>query len=177
MERIRVSANFFADEFIDPYTYIVEKKREVPKKLIDIAQFIRDKVNQSCTINNWWREYLNLKKTNKYTDLQIAELLEKNSSVFKWRGLRTPRAGVGSPTSQHRLFNAIDISSSGYDGNRWENFVSDNVADLYTLGARRIEDKSIATTWLHIDGRDHSLGIAIRVVDLRTQTKLLRPKR
>ncbi len=56
MKRIKVSDNFYLDEFINPVTYNkfgVKSQRYIRPELIKIAQMIRSYTGLSCEINNW----------------------------------------------------------------------------------------------------------------------------
>lgn len=140
-----VSEHFDIREFVDPQTYKDRGEASIGlinKKLIDIAEFIRTKIEKSVTINNW-----------------------HVGGQFKESGLRHPNTKTGAKLSQHKLGNAIDCKALGYSGNEWYDFVKANAKELFNLGVRRIEDKKLATTWLHIDCKEHGKQ-CIQVVDL-----------
>jgi len=140
-----ISAHFDLREFIDPVTYQARGEDSIGlinKKLIAIAEFVRTKLGKPVTINNW-----------------------HTGGQYKESGLRNPNSKTGAKLSQHKLGNAIDCKVNGYGGNEWYQFVKDNAKELFNLGVRRIEDKNIATTWLHIDCKEHGKK-CIQVVDL-----------
>lgn len=142
---MEVSQYFDLREFIDPVTYKARGDESIGlinKKLIAIADFIRVKLGKPVTINNW-----------------------HTGGQYKESGLRNPNTKTGAKLSQHKLGNAIDCKANGYGGAEWYQFVKDNAKELYDLGVRRIEDKNIATTWLHIDCKEHGKK-CIQVVDL-----------
>lgn len=144
-KKMKASKHFDLREFVDPETWRVrgvESKGLMNQRLFFIADFIREKVGQAVTINNWHL-----------------------GGQFRESGLRNPNTSTGAKLSQHKLGNAIDVKSTGYDGRKWYDFVRANAKELYTLGVRRIEDKSLATTWLHIDCKEHGKQ-CIQVVDL-----------
>lgn len=146
----KVSEHFDLREFIDPVTFQARGEQSIGlinRKLIDIAEFIRSKIGKPVTINNW-----------------------HTGGQFKESGLRNPNSKTGAKYSQHKLGNAIDPKVSGFGGNEWYDFVKQNAKELYNLGARRIEDKTIATTWLHIDCKEHGKK-CIQVVDLTKVTE------
>jgi hypothetical protein len=141
----KVSTHFDIREFVYPEafkTHGVNAITLIDKKLIAIAEFIRIKTGVPITINNW-----------------------HTGGPFKESGLRDPNTTTGAKLSQHKLGKAIDPKAKGYDGQKWYNFVKENAKALYDLGARRIEHKSLATTWLHIDLKEHNKK-CIQVVDL-----------
>lgn len=140
-----VSEHFCIQEFVDPQTFKDRGDSSIGlinRKLIDIAEFVRSKIGKPVTINNW-----------------------HSGGQFKESGLRNPNTKTGAKLSQHKLGNAIDCKALGYSGNEWYKFVKDNAKELYNLGVRRIEDKSLATTWLHIDCKEHGKK-CIQVIDL-----------
>jgi hypothetical protein len=150
MSRIKVSENFFLDEFIDPQTYSESGALSIDfidRKLIAITQFIRTKTGKSVTINNWF-----------------------TGGQFKDSGLRRPDTKTGRPLSQHKIGKAIDVKQAGMNGKAWRKFVEENAKELFNLGVRRIEDETLTPTWLHIDLRPHTLGRVIRVIDLTKET-------
>jgi len=140
-----VSEHFCIQEFVDPKTYKDRGDSSIGlinRKLIDIAEFVRSKIGKPITINNWHA-----------------------GGQFKESGLRNPNTSTGAKLSQHKLGCAIDCKASGYSGDEWEIFVRENAKELYNLGVRRIEDKNLATTWLHIDTKEHGKK-CIQIVDL-----------
>jgi hypothetical protein len=152
-KRIKVTDNFFLDEFIDPLTYndLDNGLSKIDKRLFQIAQFIRIKTGKSVTINNWF-----------------------TGGQFKESGLRRSNTTTGQPLSMHKIGKAIDLKIAGWNGKMWRVFIEANAADLFALGVRRIEDDKLATTWLHIDLKEHTLGKFIRVIDLTKQTALIK---
>lgn len=140
-----VSEHFCIQEFVDPQTFKDRGEDSIGlinRKLIDIAEFIRSKIEKPVTINNWHA-----------------------GGQFKESGLRHPNTKTGAKLSQHKLGNAIDVKALGFSGNEWYEFVKANAKELFNLGVRRIEDKNIAKTWLHIDTKEHGKK-CIQVVDL-----------
>src|SRR5690606_25577634 len=94
-ERIRVSENFYLDEFIDPYTYFTEIDNglsKIDKRLFTIAQLLRDLDGKPKTINNWWSYYKG--KMNTTEIRQIIFNIEHSQAHRKWSGLRTVRCSV-----------------------------------------------------------------------------------
>ncbi|TAJ71168.1 MAG: hypothetical protein EPO45_20325 [Sphingobium sp.] len=144
-KKMKISKNFVLQEFVYPEAFAkhgADAIDFIDKKLIDIAEFIRTKIGVPITINNW-----------------------HTGGQFKESGLRNPNTTTGAKLSQHKLGKAIDTKAKGYDGQKWYDFVKANSKALYDLGVRRIEHKSLATTWLHIDLKEHGKK-CIQVVDL-----------
>jgi hypothetical protein len=135
-QRIKISSNFNLDEFIPKEFYISLER------LVNIAQFIREKTGESVTINNWY-----------------------NGGTLNNRGFRMPNSTVGAPASQHKIMNAIDINIGRWTAAQMLQFIKNNSKELYNLGVRRIEDIKLTPTWLHIDCREHNEK-CINIIDL-----------
>lgn len=143
---MKVSAHFTLEEFINPADFEQHKEESInliDKKLIDIAEFIRTDTGKPVTINNW-----------------------HTGGQYKESGLREKNTTTGAPKSAHKIGKAIDVKVAGFGGKEWYEYVKKNAKKLYQLGARRIEDKSLATTWLHIDTKEHGIPNVITVIDL-----------
>lgn len=172
MKRIKVSENFYLDEFIDPYTYFNTEDNGlslIDKRLFCIAQLLRDYYGKSIRINNWWSYY---KDKIKHLELKtVIELIEDNETLSKWSGIRTKRTDVGSVRSAHRKFKAIDPKGNA---ETFYNIVIENAKDFYELGLRRLEDIKLTPTWLHMDTLNRNTKPnSIRVVDLVRATKTI----
>ncbi len=145
MSANQVSKNFVVQEFINPEAYAKDGDKSISlidPKLIIIAQWVRDDIGKSITINNW-----------------------HSGGIFKESGLRDKNTGTGAKGSQHKLGKAIDPKIAGMTGKMWYDYVKSNVVELYALGLRRIEHYSLATTWCHMDTKEHGKK-CIQVVDL-----------
>lgn len=143
---MQVSKHFDLREFVDPATFEQEGEHSaelIDKKLIDIAEFVREELGKPVAINNW-----------------------HTGGQFKESGLRNQNTSTGAKKSAHKLGKAIDVKSSGMGGKEWYEFVKKHAKKLYDLGLRRIEDKKIATTWCHMDTKEHGKKGVIQVVDL-----------
>ncbi len=178
MERIKVSENFYLDEFVDPDTYFNSAdngRSKVRQGMIDIAQFFRDTTGRAVMINNWWSYY---KKNKDKKDLQdIIDDILKSKTRRKWSGYRSPKCTIGSTRSAHKKEGAIDMKMKGKDG-KWMSgkkmfaLAKKHIDELYDLGLRRLEDPKITKTWLHCDLRNRKQG-AVAVVDLRKVTEFI----
>jgi hypothetical protein len=140
-QRIKLSDNFNLDEFVSREFYTGLER------MVNIAQFIRNKTGQSVTINNWWHK-----------------------GQFNNRGHRMPNTTVGSPTSEHRVMNAADFNIGTMTGAQMVAWVEANAKELYALGVRRMESATLTPTWLHLDCKEHGQK-EIRVIDLKTVVK------
>lgn len=149
-DRIVVSETFFLDEFIDPITYEKEGQNsinKIDKRLITIAQYIRDNIKASVTINSW-----------------------SSGGQYQESGLRQDNTTTGAKLSQHKAGKAIDIKVKGVSSKDILEFVKQHAKQLYDLGLRRIEDISITPTWFHLDLKEHGLGRVIRIIDKVKET-------
>jgi len=148
---MKVSEHFVIQEFVDQATFEAEGENSITfidKNLINIAEFIRTDINKPVTINNW-----------------------HTGGQFKESGLRNANTSTGAKKSAHKLGKAIDVKAKDMGGKEWYEYVVKNAKKLYELGLRRIEDKSIATTWCHMDTKEHGKNGIIQVVDLTKVTE------
>ena len=136
MENLKLTTNFNLDEFLDKVSY------ESLMKIATISQYIRDTTGLPCTINNW-----------------------SSGGQYGFSGFRPVGCTVGSPTSEHRMMNAIDIKIAGMTGKEMLEWAEQHAKELYALGARRFEDSTLAVSWLHVDCREHGEK-CIKIIDL-----------
>lgn len=142
----KISEHFTLEEFINPTDFAEHKEKSIElidPRLIQIADFIREKTGKPVTINDW-----------------------HTGGQFKESGLRESNTTTGAKKSAHKIGKAIDVKVKGFGGKEWYEFVKKYAKELYQLGARRIEDKSLATSWLHIDTKEHGIPNVITVIDL-----------
>lgn len=136
MKRIKVSENFYLDEFINPTTYNkfgYKSQRYIRPELIRIAQCLRSYTGKSCTINDW-----------------------ATGGAYKESGLRDFNTGTGALYSAHKFGAGIDIKIGDLDSFTMANIIIDNYEEIFKpLGVTRIEDpeytKGKNRSWLHID--------------------------
>ena len=181
MERIRISKNFYLDEFIDPYTYFNTWDNGltlVDNRLFDIAQLLRNLYGRPIGINNWWAYYYENKDRLTIDDIiynietrNYLSVNKRSKKIYKWSGTRTDRTKIGSSRSAHRAFKAIDPKGNP---KKYFNIVKDNAEAFYKLGLRRLEDISITSGWLHMDTLERNTKPdSIRVVDLTKCTETI----
>ena len=165
-ERIKVSENFYLDEFICkeiymqivyPKTqeilrtikekgidslYLIIRNGEKLKRLIKIAQFCRSRYNVSATINNW------------------ATGGERNNS-----GWRDQNSTVGAKLSAHKNCEAIDIVFQNLDEKDVFVDVTTNKSTFFNIGVREIEqgtyNEDTGEGWTHLSIRGFSATIVI----------------
>lgn len=136
MKRIKVSDNFYLDEFINPTTYNkfgYKSQRYIRPELIKIAQTIRAFTGKSCTINNW-----------------------ATGGAYKESGLRDFNTGTGASYSAHKFGAGFDIKIDGMSSVQMAHIIIDNYEDIFKpLGVTRIEDPEFTRgkhrDWLHVD--------------------------
>lgn len=139
MARKKVSKNFYADEFLHPEETDISK---IDKRLIDIAQYIRDTTGLPVTINNY-----------------------ATGGQYKESGLRSATTTTGAKKSAHKEGKAIDVKISGLSGKMMYLWAKEHQEELYALGVRQIEHYSLTPTWLHLSTRGHE-GM-IQIIDLK----------
>ena len=176
--RIKVSNNFYPDEFVDPHTYFTETDNGlhlVDPNLFTIAQLLRDYYGKGIRINSWWWYYE--KNKLELTEEEMVKRIEKSTTISKWSGIRTSRCSIGASRSAHKLIHsgkgqAIDPKG---DQKKFFNIVKTNAEEFYNLGLRRLEDISITPGWLHMDTLERNTQPnSIRVVDRKECTETIR---
>jgi hypothetical protein len=135
MERIKVSKNFYLDEFVDEETYRrfgAKAQRYIRPELIKIAQTLRDFTGESITINNW-----------------------ATVGTYKESGLRNFQTSTGATYSAHKFGAAIDLKIGQMTSYQMANIIIENWEMFKVLGVTRIEDPKYTEGknrgWLHID--------------------------
>lgn len=148
---MKISEHFVIQEFVDQATFEAEGENSitfVDKKLIDIAEFVRTEIGLPVIINNW-----------------------HTGGQYKESGLRNKNTTTGAKKSAHKLGKGIDVKAKEMGSKEWYEFVKKHAKKLYDLGLRRIEDKTLATTWCHMDTKEHGKKGIIQVVDLTKVTE------
>jgi len=132
-----LTTNFRLEEFIDPSTFKRFGEQSIwfiDPRMVTLAQFIRDRLGKSCTINNWHA-----------------------GGQFQYSGFRPPPCTVGASLSQHRFGRAIDLKVKGMLADEVREDIINNY-DIYSkAGLTTIEDGNYAPSWCHIDIRDTKL--------------------
>lgn len=125
--RIKVSKNFYADEFLHPEETDINK---IDLRLIEVAQWLRDTLGKSITINNY-----------------------ATGGQYKESGLRSQTTTTGAKKSAHKEGKAIDIKVSGMTAKDVYEFCLKNSDTLYEMGIREIEDGRYTPSWTHLSTR------------------------
>ncbi len=132
-DRIKISENFYLDEFIYPDLYKSKGRKSrwyIDQRVIDIVQYIRTKTGKPVTVNTWWN----------------------SSGGFKLRGLRPFNTGTGASLSQHKFGKAADFDVKGYTAEQVRDKIKNEWKDdLMKMGLSAIED---GVNWVHIDVRN-----------------------
>lgn len=133
MRRIRVSENFFLDEFIDPETYAARGARSIElidNRLIECAQYLRDHLGP-LTINNWAR-----------------------NGKRKLSGTRPANTKIGAKWSQHKRGHGLDIVSATKTPAEIHEFILANERMFIEKGwITVLEHLDDTPTWTHLDNR------------------------
>lgn len=163
MERIKLTENFFLDEFVDPVTFFTEPdngRSKINMKVVKCVQLLRTKKGSSININGWWKHLP--QDLLVFDPIAFEDLMEKKG-VPIWSGYRSSRCTIGAPKSAHKISKAVDPKG---DEKELFKIVCDNSKEFYTLGLRRLEDIEITNGWLHMDieSRNCTPNL-IRVID------------
>jgi hypothetical protein len=140
MNRIKLTENFYLDEFICPEIYSARGAKAI--SLIDIrivyaAQFIRDVIGKSIHVNSWW-----------------------NGGNLHERGLREWNTSTGARWSQHKYGRAFDFHVDGMTPAQVHAVITQNSQTLIkNEWITTLEDTRDTPTWTHCDcrftGLDH----------------------
>jgi len=145
MNRIKISENFYLDEFVPKELHdLIEKGSAQLSDYQDtriqiLVQWIRNNVGKSVNINNWI-----------------------NGGSMSERGVRMPNTSTGASKSRHkfeknnvgeiiRKSDAIDIQIGTMSGKQMYDWAQENKEALFGLGVRTIEHFSLTPGWLHMD--------------------------
>jgi len=132
MERIKISENFYLDEFVGKKFYQkfgAKSRWFIDQRLIDMVQFIRTKTGKSVTVNNW-----------------------ATGGRFQERGLRDPKTSTGASYSQHKFGKALDFHVSGISSDDIRELIKGEwKQELMSMGLSAIE---AGISWVHIDIRN-----------------------
>lgn len=128
---MKLSKNFYLQEFVPRGVY--EKFGDnsiwfIDKRIVDIAQFFRDRYGLPVTINDW-----------------------HNGGHRIASGLRAWDATIGAPMSQHKFGRAIDMKWANLHMDDIRDDIRGNQAAFLSCGLTTIEDGT--DTWIHADCR------------------------
>ena len=128
---MRLSENFVLQEFVPKGMY--EKYGDsciwfIDNRIIEVAQFFRDRYGKPITINDWHKGGL------------------RNHS-----GWRYPNSGVGAPLSQHKFGRAVDLKWPGLSPYEVREDIKNNWREFKNAGLQAVEKGT--DTWIHADIR------------------------
>ena len=133
VSRVKVSRDFYLDEFINDDIYKrfgASSVWFIDPKIVAVAQLVRDLTHCPVTINNY-----------------------ATGGRYKNSGLRKLSGGIGAKYSQHRYGRAIDVKVSGMTPKEVFQIISDNEDLFMRAGLTVIEKLKFTPTWLHLDVR------------------------
>lgn len=136
MKRIKVSKNFYLDEFINPDTYKkfgYKSQRYIRPELIQIAQLLRDFTKLPITVNDW-----------------------ATGGGYSESCLRDFNTSTGAKYSAHKFGAGMDLKIGDLTSTQMAHIIIDNYEDIFKpLGITRIENPEFTRgkyrDWLHID--------------------------
>jgi len=160
MERIKITENFFLDEFCGKDLHDKIKNdpdalyQYLDKRIVILVQWIRTQTGKSLMINTW-----------------------ANGGALKERCIRMPETKTGASKSRHKInfdakglitkkCDAVDITIGSMNGEKMYNWAQENKIALHGLGVRCIEHYSLTSVWLHLDMRPTKFQNIINIVDL-----------
>ena len=129
---MKVSKDFSLAEFVPPVIYekYVDKSLWfVDPKIVQIAQFIRDRFGKPITINN----YL-------------------TGGSYQYSAFRDSACTIGATNSQHRHGRAIDFRIKGITAHEVREDIIQNYGLYRPTGLTTIEADT--ATWVHVDCRN-----------------------
>jgi hypothetical protein len=135
----KISPNFSLEEFVPKELFQQFGDKSIwfiDKRIIDIAEAIRNRFGKAVTINNW----------------HVGGQLNN-------RGFRMPDTSVGGKLSQHKFGRAIDVNVAGVTVKEVYDDIVNNYSGIYQkLGVTTLEDIAFTPTWTHIDCRNTGLN-------------------
>jgi hypothetical protein len=137
MDRIKITDNFYLDEFVHPKIYDVFKEKSrlyVSQKLIDLVQLIRENYGEPIYINTWGNGG---KRINS--------------------GLRDYKNPLGKLNrSRHYYGLCADLTTNDIDA--LQKHIKENKELYFSHGLRIIEDFDYTKTWCHISVENSGLN-------------------
>ncbi len=146
MERLRVSNDFFLDEFIPPEMYARFGNQSllwIRPEIITIVQVLRN-IFGITIINNWSA------KGSISSDEFLRLPLNVQKGYFTESGLRLPKTGTGADYSMHKFGCAADLKFTSVTPDEVRKYIRGNYKERFQqLGLTRMEDST--QSWLHVD--------------------------
>jgi hypothetical protein len=134
MNRIKITDNFYLDEFIDPITYSERGEKSIQlmdMRIILAIQHLREVINKPITINNW-----------------------ASRGQFRESGLRRADTRTGARWSQHKYGRALDFRVSGMTPREVHQVIHQHERTfIERQWITTLEDVRDTPSWTHIDCR------------------------
>ncbi len=127
-----LTKNFIIQEFVTPEIYKIFGENSIwfiDKRIINVAQYLRETLNVPATINNW-----------------------HSGGQYKESCLRNFQTSTGAKYSQHKYGRAADIKFYGLTPEEVRDYIRKNFPVLSTMGLTTIEKDT--PTWVHVDCRN-----------------------
>lgn len=134
MNRLRISRNFWLDEFICPEIYgrFGHASRWFLRlEIVEICQYIRTQTGKAIIVNNWY-----------------------TGGPYEQSGLRPLTGDVGAEHSLHRYGCAADIKVADMTPFQVKEFIQAHWPQLQQIGLTTIENIKHTPTWTHLDCRN-----------------------
>ena len=135
MSKIKVSENFYLDEFIDPTTYNkfgINSLRYIDENIIKAVQYLRTALDMPITVNNW-----------------------ATGGPYQESGLRNFETSTGAKYSAHKFGKAADLKIGKLTSYEMCNLVKKHEEELLKIGIKRMEAPEYTVgknrSWLHLD--------------------------
>jgi uncharacterized protein YcbK (DUF882 family) len=131
---VKLSNNFYLQEFVSKYIYQKYKDNAtwyVDDRLIDLAQFIRDRYKKPVIINTWHYSI---------------------EGAYQYRGHRPMNCKIGAKRSQHKYGRAFDFTVDMPLTEVFSDIIL-NKEKFMKKGLTAIESIEKSRTWIHVDVR------------------------
>ena len=145
MKRIRVSEDFYLDEFVAPEIYARFGEKSIlwlRPEIFNIAQVLRNRFGK-VIVNNWSGNGRN--EAKEFLRLP----LKTQKTRFTESGLRSPDTRTGAKYSLHKFGCAADFKFTDAEPEKVRVHILTNQRSYMNLGVRRIEADT--PSWLHVD--------------------------
>ena len=148
MKLIKVTKNFYLQEYIDPFfwgIYAEQCIRFLDPVKFTLSQFLRDRYGKSITINNWHVK-----------------------GIYKESGLRRRNTKTGSYYSAHKSGRADDLKIKGMIAEEVRQDILKHEALFFEQGLRAIELDT--PTWVHLSTENFNMR-SIKLISLPVKGK------
>jgi len=133
LSRLRISTNFYLDEFICPELYNEWGERSlkfVDIRIVHACQLLRDITGRAVVVNNWL-----------------------TGGSYRYSGVRPFDYGLGSELSQHKFGRAADVKVGYHHPQEVHRTIMEHEPEFLALGITTLEKVQYTPTWTHLDCR------------------------